>query len=1062
MKPSEPNRVCRTCRRPLPAGHVGGSCPACVLESALGETSLDPEPSLPEDELPAVFADHEILGEIGRGGTGMVYRARHRRLGRLVALKTLHGSALGSRDAFQRLQIEAQAIARLDHPNIVPLYEVGRHAGTHFLTLRLFEQGSLADALKRRRFTPAEAARFIATAARAVHHAHSRGVLHRDLKPSNLLIDESGAPHVADFGLAKLAGGDSSLTLSTAVLGTPAYMAPEQASGNTRDAGTPADIYALGAVLYELITGRPPFVGRSALEVLRLVADVEPPRPASLDPKLDRDLEAVCLRCLEKAPGRRYASAAALAEDLDRWLRHEPLSIRPLSLGQRALKWVRRRPVIAALGLLSVLALVLGVAGVTWQWRRAEAAAREANRNAYISEINLASQAVAKGDWATVQTILQRTRPRPGQEDVRGWEWRYLWGVSRSEAVLRFATGDRRIVSLAALPDGHTLAFGEKEGGFSLWDTRSGEQVFEFPEAINRLPAAVFPLNRVATRLALIPGTRWLAYTDCRGKTNSYIRLWNIDTRAVVRSLELPGVPRDLAASPDGRYLACSTLQGSKAVHLFEVQTGRLLRIIPANFHDFAQGSPLAFSADSQRIAFEVENGATAGAAAVQLVEVGSGQEVHRFPQPQDCVVSLAFSPDGRWLAVGGGNDRPLVRIWNLQTGQLAHELTVDGHHALAFDREGHRLLAGAEVWRVPEFVRDRRLVGQVGAGVACLQADGRAYITAGPDSVVKWDLEAPLGIRRGVTIDMPVLRSDFLPQGRGVLFVSTNQLSYEALAPRYGIRPLPELGTNCLAACVIAPENRLVIGRADGRVTIHHATEYRMMGELGTGGRPVTGFWWLSRHGLLAVYRLKPEPGSAADIEVWDLKSGRRTWEAESEPWYWRWAPAEAAGISYDVYADGRLLGLDLVGHQIVRRRFPSVQTYTGAAFSPDGREVLVTYWGGQAVLDEATLRPVKALDTLRGTSHGAAIWPDGSRYLLTDCRIVDPATGRLLLELESPLGIGHRPKVSRDGSQVLLVSDSVHASRVTLWHAPSWEEIRREEAAEAGHGRPSREKGL
>lgn len=1004
------------------------------------------------EEVPAEFADYEILGEIGRGGTSVVYRARQRRLNRIVALKTLHGAALGSRDAFERLQTEAQAVARLDHPNIVPLYEVGRHAGTHFLTLRYFEAGSLADALKLRRFTPGEAVRFLATAARAVHHAHSRGVLHRDLKPSNFLLDESGAPHVADFGLAKLADSDSNLTLSTSVLGTPAYMAPEQAAGNARDAGTPADIYALGAVLFELLTGRPPFLGRSALEVLRLVADAEPPRPSSLMPGLDRDLEAVCLRCLEKDPARRYASAAALAEDLERWLRHEPLSIRPLSSRERMVKWVRRRPLVAALGGGFALAVLLGFAGVTWQWQRATGSAREARRNAYITDINNANQALEKGDWAGVRSVLERTRPRAGEDDLRGWEWRYLWGVSRSDAAFRLDIGDREIVSLAALPDGHTVALGEKEGGFSLWDARSGQRVFASTDPINQVKAADFPLNRVSTRVAMVPGTLWLAYTDCRGKTESHVRLWNIQTREVERSLDLPGVPRDLAVSPDGRFLACSTLQGEKAVYLFEIQTGRLLRSIPADFADFAQGSPLAFSADSRRIAFEAENGSVGTTAVVRVVDVISGEEVHRFPQDQYCVLSIAFSSDGQWLAVGGGNDRPLVRIWDLQTGKLAQILTVNGPQALAFDPQGKRLFAGLDVWRVPEFVKERGLIGESGTiPAACLLADGETYVTANPGAVVKWDLTAPPRVRRGRVSDVPIRHGDALPNGKGHVLIATNGLAFEALAPRYDPRPLPGLGTDCQAACVVAPGNLMVIGREDGRVTLHDLADYRMTGELDTHGCPVTGLLWVSKHGLLAIYRRKAEPGFADEIEVWDLKTRRRTWQTESEPWYWRWTYSPSDGISYSVFADGRLVGLDLVKHRVVRRQLDPTRLYTGAAFSWDGRHMLATYWGGQQVLDVRSLRPVQELETLKEISHGAAIWPDGSRYLLTNCRIVDAVTGRLMLDLESPLGMGHRPAVSSDGSQVVLASDSPHSPRLTVWHAPSWEEIRQAEEARA-----------
>jgi tRNA A-37 threonylcarbamoyl transferase component Bud32 len=371
---SKPLR-CLRCQHPFPRGHAAGNCAACLLKTALAADSDEVVEGEWSDVLPQELGDFAILGEIGRGGTGVVYRARQRSVNRIVALKTLHGAALTRRAAFQRLRIEAEAVGRLEHPHIVPLYEVGCHAGTHFLTLRYFEHGSLADLLERRRLSPQESAELIRTAARAVHHAHQRGVLHRDLKPSNLLLDAQGLPHVSDFGLAKLADGDSSLTLSQAVLGTPAYMAPEQASGDAKNVGALADVYSLGAVLYELLTGRPPFTGATALEILRQVADDEPVRPRSLNATLDRDLEAICLHCLEKEPDRRYASAGALADDLERWLRHESTTVRPTSWRGRTARWIRRRPIAAALAVAVPVAVAEAV--VLWLRPSVPAASKE-------------------------------------------------------------------------------------------------------------------------------------------------------------------------------------------------------------------------------------------------------------------------------------------------------------------------------------------------------------------------------------------------------------------------------------------------------------------------------------------------------------------------------------------------------------------------------------------------------------------------------------------------------------------------------------------------------------
>jgi serine/threonine-protein kinase len=310
---------------------------------------------------------YEILGELGRGGMGVVYRARHVRANRVVALKMILTKQHASPKQKARFQTEVEAVERLDHPHIVHLHEVGEYDGLPFFSLEFCEGGTLAQYLRERRPTAKKSAALVEKLARAIHHAHTRGIVHRDLKPENVLLTADGKPKVTDFGLAKCLDGDGDASRSGAVLGTPAYMAPEQAAGRVHDIGPAADVYALGAILYQCLTGRPPFEGPTAA-VLVDVLEREPIAPTALRSDVPRDLETITLKCLHKDPGRRYDSAEALADDLRRWQVGEPVRARPAGVVERAGKWVRRSPAVAALVAALVGVVLLAGAGVYWKY----------------------------------------------------------------------------------------------------------------------------------------------------------------------------------------------------------------------------------------------------------------------------------------------------------------------------------------------------------------------------------------------------------------------------------------------------------------------------------------------------------------------------------------------------------------------------------------------------------------------------------------------------------------------------------------------------------------------
>src|SRR5215831_17955115 len=360
--------VCPNCGCALLADDAEGLCTKCLVGALLDTGPLVGALQLAvgKSVLPRAFGPYELLEEVAHGGMGIVYRARQTQVSRVVAVKLMAAGQFAAPDFVKRFRTEAEAAASLDHPNIVPIYEVGECEGQPFFSMKFVEGGSLAARISNEKFQIAqhEAAALVAKLARAVHYAHQRGILHRDIKPGNVLLDAQGEPQLTDFGLAKLVERDSTFTRTMAMLGTPSYMSPEQARGEAKQLTTAVDVYGLGAVFYELLTGQPPFAGGTTMETVRQVLEKEPRRPSALKAGTDRDLETICLKCLEKDPARRYGSAEGLAEDLESWLNHEPILARRSTPPERLIKWMRRNPKIATLAVLLNLVLGLGVAGI--------------------------------------------------------------------------------------------------------------------------------------------------------------------------------------------------------------------------------------------------------------------------------------------------------------------------------------------------------------------------------------------------------------------------------------------------------------------------------------------------------------------------------------------------------------------------------------------------------------------------------------------------------------------------------------------------------------------------
>ncbi|HKX60900.1 MAG TPA: protein kinase, partial [Verrucomicrobiae bacterium] len=739
----ERNPRCQRCGVALTGQAVGELCANCLLKLALeppGEEAPLSALSSADDGSPAApsgignrkseignrvryFGDYELVEEIARGGMGVVYKARQVSLNRTVALKMILAGDFSSPAMVERFQTEAEAAARLEHPNIVPVYEIGTHEGQHYFSMRFLDGGTLTQAMAREKFSPRRTAELVVKVARAVHHAHQRGILHRDLKPGNILFDQAGEPHVADFGLAKVLEHDSSLTQSAAVMGTPSYMAPEQAAGHTKQLSTAADVYSLGAILYELLTGRAPFRGPSPAETLRQVIEVEPKRPHLLNAAVDRDLETLCLKCMEKEPQRRYGSAETLAEDLERWLRCEPVLARPTSGFERTIKWARRRPTVTALAACVVLVATFGIAGVLWQWRNAESArtvavqkaGAEANakieaqqaqraeakanedlrhslkreqRTAYFRGIALVEQEWLANNLVRADKLLDELGPK----ELRSWEWHYLKRLCNypSSLTLRGAVCPGDGIPLSA--DRKLIALVQSKA-INLCDTVTGETL------------SSFPLQAFKSVALSLDGKLLVACGSHGGNTRtnfSELRVWDTATGKETISITRPASSNDfsrVAFSPDGKLLAvdCSSFSvrsnrsspNGRQIILWDTASGQEVFRLPFETNRTLHAGPLVFSPKGKTLASGVGEAFNGGTVNLWDLETRQIRTILKR-----AAATLAFSSNGEYIATGSGKQ---VTIWDATTGIEVRSLfgNTGGAQALAFSPDGTRLGAG-------------------------------------------------------------------------------------------------------------------------------------------------------------------------------------------------------------------------------------------------------------------------------------------------------------------------------------------------------------------------------
>ncbi len=781
--------------------HVPGRSPTRRAQTSAEQSTRVGLESVPEGLTSisprSVFArEFLILGEIARGGMGVVYKARQLKLNRIVALKMVAAGQAADDDEIRRFRAEAEAVGRLDHPNIVPVYDTGDYDRQHYLIMGYVDGGSLKGRLAAGPLAPFDAAKIILAVARAVDYAHQKGIIHRDLKPSNILLDSQGQPRITDFGLAKRLHEAGDMTTTGQIMGTPGYMPPEQALGRSELIGPESDVYSLGATLYHLLTGRPPFQAATPLETLQQVVQQDPLSPRQLNASIDRNMETICLQCLQKEPANRYRSAAALADELERYLRGETILARPASLLERSLRWCRRKPVLAALAASVVVSAVLLLAGgVLWQRSAAAEIYGEQQRQIAMQQSSLALQqreiaeqqtrlANTQAYFSLVSQIReQSTKRRPG------WTWDNLENLEQASQLQVDVRDFRELRTLTA-------------DAMSSVDLR---QVAVFSDIVPR-------------NVAFSPDNRLLAIAQFKGDVNASVYTYDLETKQRKAVYSFPTFAHNfaqlltrsdnqwqesifsLAFSPDQRWLAAGTRHG----YLYVWDTLNPDKA-PWNWQQESNDVPLpTFSPDSSQLWFSYwYTGKVYRRRWDQTqgwIDQSPSPEVHQSR-------TVAISPDGRHIAFGSTGIRICDPEGNVCADWLQHPCW---NSYLEFTKDGQFLIA-PEAGQVK--VVDRRngrvcLAIPESAQQYSTSADGTLLVASGPDGSIRlWDLvQGRLLYRVQVPSAGDESRARISPDGRWLATTVQNETYlYEVRRP--GVRDVVGPFSQAVTAATISPD---------------------------------------------------------------------------------------------------------------------------------------------------------------------------------------------------------------------------------------------------------------
>ena len=1041
---------------------------------------------------------YKLLQQIGEGGCGVVYMAEQEQpIRRRVALKVIK-LGMDTKAVVARFEAERQALALMDHPNIAKVLDAGAtDTGRPYFVMELVRGIKITDYCDQNNLSTEQRLDLFVQICHAIQHAHQKGVIHRDIKPSNILVtvhDGKPLPKIIDFGIAKATSGQvlTDKTLFTAFeqfIGTPAYMSPEQAEMSTLDIDTRSDIYALGVLLYELLTGQTPFdaqelVAAGLNEMRRIIREQEPMRPSTRISTLEAadqttvakrrnseppqlihlvrgDLDWIVMKCLEKDRTRRYETANGLAHDILCHLNNEPVLARPPSKLYRFQKLVHRNKLVFAAAAVVSGVLVLGVIVSTWQTVRATHAKREAltaqaqaveaqaneaklrqqaeaeelaaRQRAYASDMLVAKQALDGNNLGRAQDLLNRQRPQPGQRDLRGWEWRYLWQQCRSDALFTLCQESSEIESLAVFPDGQWLAIGQARGGLSVWDLHTRQQVFQLAEG-------------GTVRTVFSPTGSLLAFTtistSASGELQAGLHLWNAATRQMMAEFPLNGECLGLVFSEDGQTLATCTGGSNGKVTLWRIQEGKELVSYPASPFDWWVVTPFAATRDLHMAAWAY--------GWVHVIDLRDGKELWTAVASKEYVTALAFSPDGKTLASAAGFTESDIRLWDVASGKEIGRLEGHGSYvsSLVFWPDGKKLASSSadqtiriwdvasrkcldvlrghrqEVWRLALLSDDKTLVSGCKDGTVCF-----------------WDTSVTHLKRPLITIPENVATRCFAPDGRSVLTLNQQgQVSRWTGSDFQQKEALLEIGTNWRSPMFSTDGRILAAGSTNGVLQIWDVS------------RRVLGRQWTNTTdhavpiGFLADGNtLITRSSSGTLVQEWNLTTGREThsWLVPVPSSIIASSPGQRLCVAGHYTSD--VLFEDLAGGGSVKRNLDAPEIIAGGV-SPDGKLFAVASAMGYArVWETATWREVATLRGYLLAVNSVAFSGDGKRLATGGgitgeaLKLWDTDSWQEVFTLEAQGG-AYLIVLSPDGNAILADDN---AGIVYIWRAPSWEEI-------------------